>query len=158
MGTAELCGAFLYRQNSDVGQGALLNDSTKSEKTSEVISQAGSLKSDFIIHLCISEKHQPDSESASWRERIWCVFSCVRLKCTNSSSEVGKKGQNSAQSALAPQGQWSLESDLHLSEAGFRHLKLCSEGEEMPLWELFIVHLLCSSSRLCLRGFLGEGS
>lgn len=91
MGTVELCAAVLYRQNPDVGQGGLLNDSTRSRKTSKVISQADSLKSDFIIHSFFSEKHEPDSELPSWRERIWCVVFCVSLKYTNSRSEVGKK-------------------------------------------------------------------
>lgn len=90
MGTVELCAAVLYRQNPDVGRGGLLNDSTKSRKTSKVISQADSLKSDFIIYI-VSEKHEPDSELPSWRERIWCVLFCVSLKYTNTRSEVGKK-------------------------------------------------------------------
>lgn len=84
------------------------------------------------------------------------MLSSVNLWCTNSSSEMGKKGQNSDQSALALQGRCRLKSGLHLSEARFRHWKLYMKGERC-LCGSCVLSLCCVAQHLRLRSFLWGG-
>lgn len=102
----------------------------------------------------VSEKHEPDSELPSWRERIWCVVFCVSLKYTNSRSEVGKKKPQQwpkcsvSAGAMVPlsliytyqsqgSGSWSCAGKGKKCLCGRCVLSLCCVAQHCYVWGAF---------------------